>query len=232
MFVMDLRSVTIQRLCWWLPLIHMVLALGLIAYEESQDWRLHLMSVDTRDRISRYDQEHHQMQSKAAQEQDVAFQEWARMEFRLAAAARPLYGAELPAALLVGWFYHPISADFGGFLQRWLFDLTLGMAAARKVFLLDGILILAIGTQWWLVGLWLRTRQGKNQNIKFPLKVAILITIGAIVSAALCRVGVLELISVLAAFGCMVLWLVLLVNMILATTRSAWPWLRAAMGLA
>jgi len=189
------------------------------------------MGVDAVDWIARYDQQHHRIHSKAAQEQDAAFQESIRMEFRAAAAAPPIYGVELPAALLIGWFCHPISTELGGYLQPRLFDATLGMPAATKVLLLDGILILAIGTQWLLVGIWLNARRRTSQNDEFPQKVAMAITVAGIVSASLCHVRWLDLFSVLAAFGSAVLWLILLANMRFAAAQSAWifcqqPWVR------
>lgn len=220
---------SIRRLVPLLPLFHVVLACILIGIEEWDHWHLHLEGVEWADRVGREERQHpqHTIQSKAAQAvaqaEALAWKESA--DSLPSGATMVIEGAELPAVVVVGWFQHSPSRDFSGFLQPLLFEATLGMPAALKVLLLDGLLILAIGAQWWFVGIWLRARERRNHKVKFQQTLAVVITIGAAVSTSLCRVGGdWEFFAVLASFGSAILWLILLSNAMYAMMKAACAW--------
>src|SRR5262245_58248889 len=118
-------DMSFRRLTRLLPVIHVVLACTLIGVEESNHWRLHLEGVEWADHVGREERQHPQntIQSKAAQAvaqaEALAFKESA--DFWPSTATIVIEGAELPAVVVVVWFQHSSTKDFGGFLQPLLF---------------------------------------------------------------------------------------------------------------
>jgi hypothetical protein len=228
-FPVSISGVSTSKLAILLPLIHVAVAGILIGFEESRYWRLNLESIDRADRLERHEREQprHTIQSKAAEDKDSRFSE--TMEFRSSAATRVIFGFELPAFLVLGWFRHPITSRFDGFLQPWLVGLTLGMPAASKLVCLDGILIVTIGAQWWVICWWLEQRAGKNKPIRFLRTLAIAISVAEAVSAICCLAGgELEVPAILAAFGAVFAWFAIL----LSAAAAAFKLVRNLLGTA
>ena len=116
---MCVLGMKIPRLAVLLPIAHFVIASVLIGSEDSKYSRLELEAIDRRDRIERWEKMHPEttIQSKAASEREAAFEESIAMEYRPASTVKSIYGVDLPAAAILGWFWHPITAYFGGSLQ-------------------------------------------------------------------------------------------------------------------
>jgi len=90
-----------------LPLAHFSIATVLIASEDSRYSRLELEAIERSGRIERQERLHPELkaQNNISDEQD--FQKSIVTEYRPPAAVRGVLGVELPAAALVGWFWHP-----------------------------------------------------------------------------------------------------------------------------
>jgi hypothetical protein len=145
-------GIKIPKLAVLLPAAHFVIATVLIGSQDSRYSRFELEGIDRVDEIEHQERLHPELkaQNNISKEQD--FEEFIAMEYRPSAAVKAVYGVELPAAALIGWFWHPSLAHFGGLLQPLFHRLTFGMSHAPKILLLDCLLILAICGQWWGVG--------------------------------------------------------------------------------
>jgi hypothetical protein len=134
------------------------------------------------------------------------------LEYRQPAAAKAVYGVELPAAALIGWFWHPSAEHSAGLLQPIVHRLTLGMSHAPKILFLDCLLILAICGQWWAVGSWLDHRVTRNKLAGLR-RLAFTITVAGLLSMILCYAGGwVEVLGNLAALTAAIAWLGLLLG--------------------
>ena len=222
------------KLALLLPLAHFMIAGVLIGSEDSKYSRLGLEAIERSDAIERQERLHPLLKSqdKIPKEQD--FEEIIASEYRPPAAAKGLYGVELPAAALVGWYWHPPywhppTSHSLGLLQPLLHRVTLQISAIPKILLLDSLLIAAICGQWWLVGRWFGAREAQGKPVGFQQRLAMAITLAGLVSAISCRAqDEWEFIAFLAAFIAAIAWLVLLLSAVVAMAISVYGFLRGS----
>ena len=209
---MSILGMKIPKLTVLLPFAHFVIATVLIGSLDSMYSRFELEAIDRVDEIQRQERLHPELktQNKISKEQD--FDEFIAMEYRPPAAVKAVYGVELPAAALIGWFWHPPTAHSAGLLQPLLHKLALGMSPTSKILVLDSLLILAIFGQWWVVGSWLDHRVRRNKSARLR-RLALTITFAGLVSMILCQAtGWLEILANLAALTAALAWLGLLLG--------------------
>lgn len=200
----------IPKLAVLLPIAHFVIATVLIASHDSRYSRLELEAIDHIDESERQGSLHAELNEQHKTSRGQAFEESFELEYRQPADVKAVYGVELPAAALIGWFWHPSSAHSDGLLQPLLHRLTLGMPHAPKILLLDCLLILAICGQWFGVGSWLDYRVTRNKPAG-PCRLAITITVAGVLSMILWYAGDwAEVLANLAALVAAIAWLGLL----------------------
>ncbi|HST10279.1 MAG TPA: hypothetical protein VLL05_07870 [Terriglobales bacterium] len=213
-----------RQLTLLLPLVHFLIAGALIGSEESKHWRLHIQDVERFGLMERWENEHTENSTlgKTSKQQEADFQERMASEYRPSSETKSINFVELPAAAAIGWFGHPLTGKFGGFLQPFLHKLTFGMSAAPRILFLDGLLVLAICCQWCLVGYWLDKRKRQNEPIEFQRNLVLTITTGGFVAVLLCRAGGWwESIAALAALGAALAWAILILSFALAVGTYA-----------
>jgi hypothetical protein len=125
---------------------------------------------------------------------------------------KALYATELPVALTIGWYQHPLSLT----QPQPLFPPSLLPGVDRlhlhaRILVLEAVLIIAIASFWWLVGIGLRRWTGLARWIDAPVWV---ITFGGMICAVCSALQLGRAVAIIAmAFLLVVVlgWVVLLV---------------------
>jgi hypothetical protein len=141
-------------------------------------------------------------------------------------AIKSFYTVELPGALLVGWYKHPLSISAGPpLLPLGLLPGVHHLQLRTRIFFLDGLLIALVALHWWIVAQLLRRKQRFARWVRRPI-------IGITFAGVICAVACLppheghfaELIVMFSAFAAAIGWLWAIGATALLMGRSAWQW--------
>lgn len=195
-----------------LPLLHLVISLPVIYYEEASTWR-YLPRLQIEEDFEKTNPE-----PAVHAGPQIAWEPC--YEYRASTADRLIFAVEFPSALLIA--LHGGAACNPTLLRPLLERLKRWTRVKTRIMLLDILLVLGIAGQWWLVGWRIDRLRDQHKRARRRIVLAVTITISGIVMAVatFARTAPLEFLSAVLSLIALFAWLVLV--FIFAASTGRW----------
>jgi hypothetical protein len=176
----------IRRWSLCLLVMHSCLAVLLIGSEEFYNWHTYEF----------WQLEEQRSQKPFSPVLDKGTQQALSVDHWLDARERVFHSLNLPVSILLGWYSHPLSIQSNSILGPFLLRICHGVSVKTRVVILDGVLLLGICLQWWLVGLWL------EHSVRFVRALRIIAASMTVLGIAMTAAAIPNSLSAITAVQC------------------------------
>jgi hypothetical protein len=221
-----------RRWALWLVLVHVAITATFVIREEVDAWDFWRHSLKFRDDVvpepiprwmTVVNAWAHGNRAPVAPPPDQFFM---GIDYWPSSAIKGFHIVELPVALLVGWYKHPLSISAAPpLLPLVLLPGVHNLQVHTRILFLDGMVIALVALQWWVVAQVMRRKERFARWVRRPI-------IGITVAGVVCAVACLppnewhsaELIAMFSAFTALIGWLWVIGASALLMGRSVWQW--------